>query len=139
MQTVTGKRWVGILLASFGFLALAGCSSGGSPASSGRQVHVQDCVEDFYSLRAALGAYKAHFGSFPAVADRWSAATYQRNFGPLLAHRGGGPFLGSAPDPAHYVVEFDSSGNVWVEPAGVYDTSVNRAHASQQACASVIP
>ncbi len=136
------RRCFRAALVPLGFL-VAACSSGSPDSQSSnsppRQVQIQDCIENFYSLKAALSAYEAHRGSFPALPEPWSAATYNRNFGPLLAHQGGGPFLPAALDPSHYVMEYDPSGNVWVESAGVYDQSVNRAHASYQACSSVIP
>ena len=43
--------------------------------------------------------------------------------------------MNGAFDTTDYVVEYDGSGNVWVEPPGQYDTSYNAAHGSPQACA----
>ena len=33
-----------------------------------------------------------------------------------------------APATTHYVVEYDSAGDVWVEPPGQYDAGYNAAH-----------
>jgi hypothetical protein len=40
-------------------------------------------------------------------------------------------------DTTHYVLEYGSSGNVWIEPPGQYDTSYNPTHGSFNACAAV--
>jgi hypothetical protein len=37
-----------------------------------------------------------------------------------------------------YVIEYDGSGHVWVEPTGQYDTTYNAAHGSFKACAAVV-
>jgi hypothetical protein len=41
-------------------------------------------------------------------------------------------------DPTKYVIEYDGKGNVWVEPAGQYDTTFNPAHGSDKDCAQVL-
>ena len=35
---------------------------------------------------------------------------------------GTGPYLHGAPTTTHYLIEFDSSGHVWIAPPGAYDT-----------------
>ena len=63
-------------------------------------------------------------GSFPSPAP-WSAATYAANFEALTAAGGGGPYLPRPPDTKFYVIEYDSSGHVWVAPPGSYGATFN--------------
>ena len=98
---------------------------------------VPQCYADFKIVEVATLAYNAQKHGYPMPPSPWSAATYAKNFGPLLGAKGGGSFLSQVPETAHYVIEYDSSGNVWVEPPGQYDASYNSAHGSYTDCASV--
>ncbi|HEY1443670.1 MAG TPA: hypothetical protein VGF51_02135 [Acidimicrobiales bacterium] len=100
-------------------------------------VVVPKCYADFKSLEVAIEAYNAQNNAFPAPPAAWNAATYSGNFAPLLSSKGGGPYLNASPDSGYYVIEYDSSGNVWVEPAGQFDTTYNPAHGDYTACADV--
>ena len=68
-------------------------------------------------------------GSFPSPAP-WSAAAYAANFAPLTAAGGGGPYLSKPPDTRFYVIEYDSSGHVWVAPPGTSARRSTRVRAS---------
>ena len=98
---------------------------------------VPQCNADFKIVEVATAAYNAQNQASPVPPSPWSAATYDRNFGPLLSQKGGGPFLAQVPEATHYVIEYDSSGNVWVEPPGQYDSSYNSARGSYTDCAAV--
>ncbi|MGO9853817.1 MAG: hypothetical protein ACLPYY_02075 [Acidimicrobiales bacterium] len=98
---------------------------------------VPQCYADFKILEVAIGAYNAHNHVAPAPPAPWSASTYSENFGPLLSSKAGGPWMRQPPQTTHYVIEYDSSGNVWVEPPGQYDTSYDPAQGSFTACAAV--
>jgi hypothetical protein len=98
---------------------------------------VPQCQADFKILQVAIDAYDAQNNANAAPLAPWSSSTYVNNFHPLLEAKNGGPFLTQVPDTTHYVVEYDSSGNVWVEPPGQYDPSYNPAHGSPDACAAV--
>jgi hypothetical protein len=113
-------------------------TTGDVAAGQTRQLEIQTCVADFESLRAALGIYKTHVGEFPPLAKPWSPSSYKVNFGALLAHQNGGPFMQAALDPTQFVIEYDHSGNVWVEPPGVFEQAVDQSRVNFQACSSAI-
>ncbi len=98
---------------------------------------VPQCYADFKILQVGIMAYEAQHHVYPVPPAPWSASTYSENFGPLLSSKGGGPWLNQQPDPTYYVIEYDPSGNVWVDPPGQYDTSFNPARSSFTACAAV--
>jgi hypothetical protein len=97
------------------------------------------CEADGKSVEVALQAYDAVNGAFPTPPSPWSAASYQEDYAPLTAVSKQGPFLHLAPPTTSYVVEYDSAGNVWVEPPGQYDATYNPAHSADvsTSCASV--
>jgi hypothetical protein len=119
-----------------------GTGNTGSTGNTGGQLAdpVKACEADYKSLEVAVEAYKATVGSNPVPPAPWSASTYASNFGPLVSSQTkGGPFLHSALDPTHYVIEYDGHGNVWIEPAGTYDAKYNPAHAaSDKVCTSTL-
>jgi hypothetical protein len=78
------------------------------------------CDADARSLEVALEAYMSQNGSFPTPSSTWSAASYAGNFVPLTGSAHGGPWLRSTPKTSNYVIEYDSSGHVWVAPPGSY-------------------
>ena len=90
----------------------------------GSAAEVAACQADAQTLEAALEAYMVEKGSFPSPAP-WSAATYAANFEPLTAAGGGGPYLPRPPDTRFYVIEYDSSGHVWIAPPGSYGATYN--------------
>ncbi len=99
---------------------------------------VPQCDSDFKVLEVAIEAYNAQNNTYPAPPAPWHAATYSKDFGPLLSSKMGGPFMPQPPEATHYVIEYDSSGNVWVEPPGTFDASYNPAHGSYTACVDVV-
>ena len=98
---------------------------------------VPQCDADFKILEIAIDAYNAHNHAYPVPPAPWSASSYSTNFGPLLGSKTGGPWMSYPLETTHYVIEYDSSGNVWVEPPGQYDASYNSAQGSFTACAAV--
>ena len=85
------------------------------------QAEVAACEADAKDVEVALAAFQAQKGAYPSPPAAWSAATYASNYAPLTSGAGGGPYLQSPPRFATYVVEYDSSGHVWVAPPGAYD------------------
>lgn len=102
-------------------------------------VVVPQCYADFKSLEVALQAYNAANGAYPVPPAPWSAATYTGNFAPLDSSNTGSAWLNQnqLPGTTHYVIEYDSSGNVWVEPPGQFDASYNPAQGDYTDCAAV--
>jgi hypothetical protein len=83
---------------------------------------VAACESDAKVVEVALAAYQAQKGAYPSPPAPWSAATYAGNYAPLTSAVGGGPYLdGRELSTAHFVVEYDASGHVWVAPPGAYD------------------
>jgi hypothetical protein len=117
-----------------------GSSAGSGIASVPPAAQIASCQADARSLAVALQAYDAVNGVFPTPSAPWSAAAYAANFAPLTTTTTGGSFMRVAPSTTHYVVEYDSSGNVWVEPPGQYDAAYNPARSMDvaTACASVV-
>ncbi len=106
----------------------------------GSAAEVAACQADAKTLEVALEAYMAEKGSFPSPAP-WSAASYAANFEPLTAAGGGGPYQPRPPDTKSYVIEFDSSGHVWVAPPGSYGATFNPAQsidASTDVCLAAV-
>ena len=101
-------------------------------------VLIPQCESDFKVLEVALEAYAAEHNANLVPPAAWSAATYTHNFAPLDTSKNGGPFLNQPFETTHYVLEYDSSGKIWVEPPGTYDPSYDAAHRSSNACASVV-
>jgi hypothetical protein len=97
------------------------------------------CEADAKSVAVALEAYNAVNGAYATPPAPWSAATYVGDYAPLTSNAKGDSFMRVAPDTTHYVVEYDSAGNVWVEPPGQYDAAFNPAHSLDVAtsCTSV--
>ena len=93
-----------------------------SSVESALNTGVASCQSDAKSVQTALQAYRAQNGSYPPLLAPWSAASYTTNYATLTTtgiH--GGPWLRSAPSTSNYVIEYDSSGHVWVEGIGTYD------------------
>ncbi len=101
-------------------------------------VLIPQCEADFKVLEVALEAYAAEHTANLVPPAAWSAATYSRNFTPLETSKDGGPFLNQTIETTYYVLEYDSSGKIWVEPPGTYDTSYDAARGSFTACAAVV-
>jgi len=85
------------------------------------EAEVAACESDAKDVEIALAAFQAQKGAYPSPPAPWSAATYADNYSPLTSGAGGGPYLQTQPRSATYVVEYDSSGHVWVAPPGAYD------------------
>jgi hypothetical protein len=111
-------------------------TTGGVTFGQGESAVVAACQSDGNSVEVALQAYDAETGSYPTPPSLWSAATYATNYTPLTAAGHGGPFMASAPRATHYVIEYDASGHILVEPPGHYaaayspirDTSSNACY-----------
>ena len=93
------------------------------PQQSAAQVAA--CQSDAQDVEEAVAAYDAIHSAYPSPPSPWSAATYEGNFAPLTASSSGGPFLKMPPATTSYVIEYDSSGHVWVAPAGSYGAVYN--------------
>ena len=91
----------------------------------GSAAEVAACQADAKLLEVALGAYMAEKGAYPSPPSPWSAATYTANFQPLMSAVGGGPYIPKPPATRFYVIEYDSSGHVWVAPPGSYGATYN--------------
>jgi hypothetical protein len=134
--SVAGLPFVGVVPSVPGGSSL-GSGIGGVPSAA----LAAGCEADAKIVETALLAYQAQNGAFPAPPSPWSSATYTANFAPLTsAAAKGGPYLTAGiPNTAHYVVEYDATGHVWVEPPGHYDSSYNPAHTldAPTACADV--
>jgi hypothetical protein len=115
-------------------------SAGAGFASVPPAAQIASCEADSKGVAVALEAYNAVNGAFATPSAPWSAATYAANYAPLTSATKGGSFMRVPPSTSHYVVEYDSSGNVWVEPPGQYDAAYNSVHALDvaTACASVV-
>jgi len=113
----------------------------GASAGSAKQQYVRACENDIKYLETALAAYQAGTanGNYPSPPSPWSRSTYNSNFKPLTAASHGGPYLAGPLDTTHYVMEYDASGHVWIEPPGQYDATYNAAHAaSNTVCSEVV-
>ncbi len=86
----------------------------------GSAAEVANCEADAKSLEVALEAYMAQKGAFPAPPSPWSAPTYAANFTPLMS-----AYLHSPPSTKFYVIEYDSSGHLWIAPPGSYGATYN--------------
>ena len=92
----------------------------------GSSAEVASCEADAKTLEVALEADAAqNGGTYPSPPSPWSAGSYAANFGPLMTATGGGPYLHSPPATRFYVIEYDSSGHVWVAPPGAYGATYN--------------
>lgn len=107
--------------------------------ASSQQSKIDQCQADVRSVEIAADAYQAQKGSFPDPTAPWSAETYASNYGPLTT--GDTPYLNASPSTAEYVVEYDSSGNVWVAPPNTFDPSfvaTESIEANPNACADAV-
>ena len=86
---------------------------------------VAACQADAQSVEVAVQAYQAQKGTYPSPASPWSAATYAADYTPLTSSADGGPYLHNAPRATYYVIEYDSSGHVWIAPPGSYEPAYN--------------
>ena len=91
----------------------------------GSAAEVADCQADAETVETALEAYMAGKGSYPTPPAPWSAGTYAADYGPLTSGAGGDAFLRTAPSDKYYVIEYDSSGHVWVAPPGSFSATYN--------------
>ncbi len=87
----------------------------------GGAAEVAACRSDVSDVQTALAAYQASNGSYPNPPAGWTAASYPTNFAPLTNAPPPGPFLKMPPGDNHYVILWDSSGHIWVEPPGSFD------------------
>jgi hypothetical protein len=148
-QGGAGLAIAGLVIGIIGLLGTALITAGllvSSTAvitSTAEGVAVGSCQADTRSVQTALEAYKAQVGSFPTVPAPWSAANYRNNFSPLtVANGNNGPYLRVAPGTVNYVVEYDSHGDVWVEPSGTYDSGYRASqdlNTNSNACSVALP
>jgi general secretion pathway protein G len=74
------------------------------------------CNADAKSVEAAVEAYRAQTGSFPATLSRLTQ--------PVTTNAGTvGPWLRSVPGTSHYTVSIDNTGGVYVDGV-IYDASL---------------
>ncbi|HEY5384520.1 MAG TPA: DUF4190 domain-containing protein, partial [Acidimicrobiales bacterium] len=109
-------------IAAFATIHSAIDTAASSSASSSSSVN--QCQADTRSVEIAVDAYHAQKGSFPDPPTAWSAETYASNYSPLTSGVGGGPYLHTPPVPTDYVIEYDSSGNVWVAPPNTFEPAM---------------
>jgi hypothetical protein len=79
-------------------------------------------------VQTALAAYQASNGSYPTLPAAWTATSYPTNFAPLTNAPAPGPFLKMPPGDNHYVILWDSSGHIWVEPPGTFSRTYDAAN-----------
>jgi hypothetical protein len=89
---------------------------------------VAACRSDVLDVQTALAAYQASNGSYPTPPGAWTAASYPTNFAPLTNAPAPGPFLKMPPGDNHYVILWDSSGHIWVEPPGTFSRTYDAAN-----------
>ena len=87
-----------------------------------------ECLASGRSVESALQQYKMVNGAYPTPPGPWSAVNYPNDFTPLTTGMDRGPFLFFMPTTNNFVIEYDSSGHVWVEGPGRYDSSYSPAH-----------
>jgi hypothetical protein len=110
-----------------------------SVSGTGAAAAVASCQSDVTVLETALAAYQATNGSYPTPPAAWSAASYPTNFAPLTNAPPPGPFLKMPPADNQYVVMWDSSGDIWVEPPGIFTPTYDATNAgtNPSTCARV--
>jgi hypothetical protein len=86
------------------------------------------CRSDVSDVQTALAAYQAAHGSYPSPPGDWTVASYPTNFAPLTNATPPGPFLKMPPGDNHYVILWDSSGRIWVEPPGTFFPTYDAAN-----------
>jgi hypothetical protein len=110
-------------------------TAGGAGSGQGEAAVIAACQSDWNTVETAVEAFDAETGGYPTPSSPWSAATYASNYQPLTATSHGGPFLASAPLTAHYVIEYDAAGQIWVNPPGQYDAGYSPVRdTSSDAC-----
>jgi len=107
------------LVVAFWIAAFATIRSASSPL----QTQAARCQSDVQAVNGALAAYHADTGSLPIPTSQWNSASYLSNYGLLTTGTQGDTFLAHAPPTSHYVIEYDSAGNVWVAPANTFELS----------------
>jgi hypothetical protein len=91
-----------------------------SVSGTGGAAVVAACRSDVMDVQTALAAYQATNGRYPTPPADWTVASYATNFSPLTGAPPPGPFLKMPPGDTHYVILWDSSGRIWVEPPGSF-------------------
>ncbi len=99
-----------------------------SVSGTGGAAVVAACRSDVSDLQTALAAYQASNGSYPTPPADWTVASYPTNFAPLTNAPPPGPFLKMPPGDNHYVILWDSSGRIWVEPPGSFFPTYDAAN-----------
>ena len=99
-----------------------------SASGAGAAAEVAACRSDVTDVQTALAAYQATKGSYPTPPAAWTAASYPTNFAPLTNAPAPGPFLKMPPGDNHYVILWDSSGHIWVEPPGTFSRTYDSAN-----------
>ncbi|HEX4162837.1 MAG TPA: hypothetical protein VHZ05_10075 [Acidimicrobiales bacterium] len=101
---------------------------------------VAACRSDVTDVQTALAAYQATNGVYPAPPADWAAGSYPTNFAPLTDAAPPGPFLKMPPADNRYVILWDRSGRVWVEPPGTFFPTYDAANdgANPATCTRVV-
>jgi hypothetical protein len=99
-----------------------------SASGAGAAAEVAACRSDVMDVSTALAAYQASNGSYPTPPAGWTVVSYPTNFAPLTNAPPPGPFLKMPPGDSHYVILWDSSGHIWVEPPGTFSPTYDAAN-----------
>jgi hypothetical protein len=99
-----------------------------TPSGTGSAAAVAACRADVTALSTALAAYQATNGSYPTPPADWTAATYATNFAPLTDATPPGPFLRAPLGDTKYVILWDRTGRIWVEPPGTFTPTYDPAN-----------
>ncbi len=87
------------------------------------QAEVAACEADAKDVEIALAAYPGAEGRLPLAAGTVECRRVRGQLPPPhVCRRGGGPYLHNPPSTTRYIVEYDSSGHVWIAPPGAYDS-----------------
>lgn len=129
------------LVLAFWIAAFATFRSAGSGAVSAQASQIAQCQANVKIVDVAIEAYHAETGSLPLPSAPWSEGSYTSNYALLTTGSQGDTFLATAPTTSHYVVEYDSAGDVWVAPANTFELSYDAAQdpgVNANACAAAV-
>jgi hypothetical protein len=101
----------------------------GVSAVSAKEAAIAACQGDAESVTEALTAYRSELQRPDPVPEPWSAQSYLLDYIDLMGLKIGNAHISVPPDTSKYVIEFDSSGNVYVEPGSTFSNSLNPADA----------
>jgi hypothetical protein len=114
----TRSKWFVVVVA----VAVLGVSGALFYPELGQVSATNSCNTAAVSVSNALERYKGLHGSYPTPEEPWSASTYAGNYAALVkaSTKTGLLALVAPPRTSRYVVEYDSTGHIWVEGPGVF-------------------